>query len=65
MWVPVVDSEDLTSESLTLPALSSPPCCDFAGSDEGASTPQPVRRVVARDCSVLLEPGQIDTVWEK
>jgi hypothetical protein len=24
-----------------------------------------VRRVVARDCSVLLEPGQIDTVWEK
>ncbi|KAM4845075.1 sorting nexin-11 isoform 1-T3 [Thomomys bottae] len=62
VWAPVVDSEVPSLESPRLPPLS---CCDFTGSDKGLSTPQPQKTTMAGDHAMLLDPGALDTVWEK
>ncbi|XP_006833721.1 PREDICTED: sorting nexin-11 [Chrysochloris asiatica] len=71
VWAPVVDSEAPSLESLTPPAPSSLAHCDFARPDEEDSATQPMRRVVGGDQSaplshiVPLDPGQLETAWEK
>ncbi|VFV46411.1 sorting nexin-11 isoform X3 [Panthera pardus] len=65
VWAPVVDSEAPSLESPPLPPSPSPSCCDFTRPDEGTSAPQPVRRAMAGDHAVPLDPGQLETVVEK
>lgn len=65
VWAPVVDSEAPSLEGPPLPPSPSPSCCDFTRPDEGTSAPQPVRRAMAGDHAVPLDPGQLETVVEK
>lgn len=65
-WAPAIDSEGPSSESPTLlPSSSLPACCDPERPEEGLSVSQPARRAVAADQAGPLEPGQLDTAWDK